>query len=236
MLNLNISYNIEKDAENYLKSVYEFVYPDDGGTSRNFDRSLYPDQQEKIKNSKNKEEAKEVILDILQKWYTKNKSMIELNNNALQKLWENKKEAYLNGVKKIYNKSLDWPEVSVYLTTLTICPYNFNKKWFMVSVRTGIEKQLQTIFHELFHFVFYEHYYSYCKKKLNNEQIHHLKEALTIFLNTKYFSKAISVYDSECARQVELRSFFRREYFADLDHFNFQEFLDRAIEKIELGK
>jgi len=229
MLKLNISYDIEKDAENYLKTIYNFEYPDDGCNIKYFSRFLYPSQLNEIKKAKDKDEAKNIILNILQKWYTNNKLLIEMDANILYRLWEHKRETYKKGVEKIYGKSLNWRNISVFFTTIEICPYNFKERWFMTSIRSGIELQLQLIFHELFHFVFYEYYYSYCKEKLNDSQFHNLKESLIVLLNTKYFSEITSIYESNRVNQKKLGSFLWQEYAKNPDSFNFQEVLDKAI-------
>jgi len=239
MLNLNISYDIEKDTENCLKIFYG-KYPERRLKQEKSNLAMYSylsySQAEKIKKAQNEQETRSVILEILQKWYDENKLLIKLNSDALNKIWESKKEDYAKGIKKIYNKTLDWPEVSVYLSTFKRWPYNFSERWFIVGIRSGLEDQIGTICHELFHFVFYEYYANYCKDKVNDKQFDAIKEALVYLLNAEPFSKVISMPEFGHATQRELMKFIWKEYSKNPDNFNFQDLLDKAIEQVRLDK
>jgi len=235
MIEFNISYDIEKDADNYLNTLY----------GKCQDRSINgllkygfvsPFLVKEIEKSQSKEDSKNQILKELNKWQNKNQIATQLNKDILFRLWDDKKETYIKMMEKFYNKSINWSKIDIFFTTLTKCPSNFKGKWFMVPIRLGFERQIAEICHKLFFFSFFENYYSYCEKKLDAKEINHIRRSLTVFLDNKPFSDIISVYDGGYQEERELRNFLWNEYSKNPDNFNFQDLLDKAIEQVKLDE
>lgn len=238
MLDITCAYDVCKDAENYIKILFN-KYPDRGGgkdMEKFLFRFLYPSVLKKIKEAQNQEEAEKIIIEFLENWYKNNKLVIQLNTDALVKLWETKRKYFFKGLKNLFGKELDWKEVKIYFTTLSKCPYYFKEKWFMVDIRSGLEVQLQLIYHELFHFVFFEYYFDYCQDKLNPKQIDILKEALVVLLNSHYFSGVSSLVENGHTAYKDIMIFLWQEYVKNKENFNFLYLLDKGIEYMQKNK
>lgn len=101
---------------------------------------------------------------------------------------------YGNGLLQTIAKLTDRPlyRQTFYatFTLLRTCPYDPKRHWFMVSARSNMAKQVNTIAHEIFHLQFIHYYYDYCNARgLSETQFQDLKEALTVLLNEPRFTK-----------------------------------------------
>ncbi len=64
------------------------------------------------------------------------------------------REEYIHETQKF-----PFDEVTVYLTTIFVCPYNYKEKWFMTSFLNQPLLSVQVCAHELLHFHFLYYYY-----------------------------------------------------------------------------
>ena len=87
-------------------------------------------------------------------------------------------------LETVYQKNFPFDEITVFLTSLGICPYNYEKRWFMSRRSNSVEGHINTTKHELNHFMFYFYYLDLLAKKgLPNDKIEKLKEAFAILTN-----------------------------------------------------
>jgi len=228
MSKLKFSYNLKKDIENYIRSICAFEHLKHG--RKNIEKTiascLFSEQYNTIKQAENKSIATERIKKFLQQNLKQNKDIYALIQTLLTKTWSKREKRFIALLEKFYEKPFDFSEVSAYFTTLTICPYNYNKRWFMLSFRAGIEKQIQTICHELLHFMFLRHYRAHCIDKLHltHVQCEVLKEALTVFLNTE-FREINTLPDWGYPQEKNLRKFLLTERKAAK---SFEQLLEKA--------
>jgi len=232
MFELKFSYNFNKDVNNYLNAIYKFKYLKHGRNNieKTVARYLFEKDLIKIKKSKNKKVATQQIKNILSKWLKTNEDILEANQQSLATVWGKRKNEYINCCEIFFEKKFDLSPTSVYFTTLVICPYYY-PDWFMVSVREGLEEQLLTIYHELFHFIFIKHYGNYCQnQKLTPEEFETIKESLTLFLNKPPFTKINTLYEKGYPQEKELRDFMAKEY---KKNHNFLSLLNASIKLIK---
>lgn len=133
----------------------------------------------------------------------------------------------LRDVARMTGRAMYADRFYAYFTLLGICPYDYAKRSFMVSVRQNMPKQLTTVCHEIMHFQFIHHYRRYCiEHGLTEKQFQDLKEAMTVLLNQRTFRKypmAIDRgYDAHQPLRKELERLWRRKH-------SYREFLDRSI-------
>ncbi|GEM_PF-4466321 len=214
MFDITFSYDLEKDLNNYLNAIYKFRYLKHGrkNIETTVGRYLSKNELQKIKSSSNTKIASIEIRKILTKWLQKNQDLIELNQKSLSESWNKRKNKFIYLSENFFEKKFDLSPVTAYFTTLPICPY-FYPNWFMVSIKEGLESQLHTIYHELFHFMFIKHYGDYCKyKNLTQTEFESIKEALTVFLIFSPFSKINTWHEKGYPQEEELRKFMVKTY------------------------
>jgi len=185
-MNFLVTYSIKKDIKNYLSTLWRFRYLKYG--REDIQRKLLAPFPRDFKNAlvkaSTEKEATLVIKRYLDSLPLKSKASLKKTVRSLQEALSSKGEDIISLLEALYNKPFPFKKITIYITTLPICPYNFNEKWFMVSIQGSKDKQLETVKHELNHFMFY-HYYSHLRKKLSYEKFESLKEALTVFTNPK---------------------------------------------------
>lgn len=77
-------------------------------------------------------------------------------------------------------------DITAYLTTLGVCPYNTKEPSFMFSLFHPIPSALQTCGHEIMHLYFHKFYWEDAEKKIGYDKTSNLKEALTVLLNHEF--------------------------------------------------
>lgn len=235
MFNIIFSYNPNRDLNNYLNAIYQFKYLKHG--RKNIEKTVVKYLSEKdilkIKTSPNKKTATLEIRRILSKWLEKNQDLLELNQQSLTESWNKRKNQFITFSENFFEKKFDLSSVTAYFTTLPICPY-FYPSWFMVSIKEGLEGQLHTIYHELFHFMFIKHYGNYCQKKhLTQFEFESIKEAFTVFLMTPPFTKINTLYEQGYPQEQELRKFMLKSY---RKNYKFTSLLNDSIKWIKIHK
>jgi hypothetical protein len=96
----------------------------------------------------------------------------------------------LRDIAKLTYKPLYRQTFYATFTLLRTCPYDPRRHWFMVSAKSNMAKQVNTIAHEIFHLQFIRCYYDYCREQgLSASQFQDMKEAMTILLNLPRFDK-----------------------------------------------
>ncbi len=235
MIELTFQYNIKKDIDNYLHSVYKFEYLGHGRQREKIRTQLVNRLLDfdfaALNKVRDKKEAEKLIGEYLEKWLYQNKDIIELNSNSLYSAWEKRQKIFTSNCEKLIKRKIDFSLIKVYFTTLTICPYRY-PYWFMVSLKEGLEHQLYIIYHELFHFIFIKYYKDYCLKQgLSVNQFEILKEALTVFLNLSSFKSINTVRDRGYPAEKILREIIIQEY---LKSKSFKKTIVKAIKWLKM--
>ena len=179
-----MDYSLDLDVWNYLRSVYKFVWDNHGrsGLQDKLLLSLPDGVRAGLKKAKDEKQARKIIKDFLSQDLEGRKAKYLITSQKLELVWKKKGPQIENQLQKLYECEVPFKLIKVYLSSLPICPYNFEKRWIMVFGGTTIKRQLQIINHELNHFMFY-YYFGTLKEKLGKERFESLKEALTILTN-----------------------------------------------------
>ncbi len=213
--------NIEKDFDNY----YETANEKEGDFSFQLCIKSIPDHIRKLIENKTREEAYKNFMPILKESYKKYDKYLKIFLKQAEEAWELKEKEFYDRVEKITNKRFPFDEITVYLTTIFPCPYNYNEKWFMTSFLNQPLLSVQVCAHELLHFHFLYYYYDKIKEELGEEKAEDLKEALTVLLNLEFRDLFfISFRDGGFEKQRDLRKFIATEWEKKKD-------FDKLIEK-----
>lgn len=183
-LEIKFRYSIKKDRDNYLNSLYKFRRLKHGRIDMQ-ERLLKPfpeEFKEDLKLAKDDKEADKIISDFLSAFPKKRKEEIHSSIKEFEKYWKRNRNKTLKILKDTYGKNVPFGRLTVYMTTIPICPYNFEKKWFMVFYKASVEKKLDIVMHELNHFMFLK-YFGDLRDDLGLEKFETLKESLTVLTN-----------------------------------------------------
>jgi len=212
MIKLNFLYNREKDALNWVKTAKDT--DPDFGFSYEISTAPIPNN---LKREIIKIETDEAITKVID-YFSENErqklkeDFIKYKLISLKKLWQEKGE---NLVKKIENVFGEFKkdEFNVYLTTLFICDYNFDEKYFYLSLYHSLPLNFTIIAHELSHFLFYRDFEKYCYDNgLNKKQFQDLKESTTVLLNEKEFADILLIEDTGYQPHKKSREFIANSW------------------------
>lgn len=85
---------------------------------------------------------------------------------------------------EITDINIDNFQLSAIITTFPMSRMNFEQKYFYLPLRKDYLISIRTIYHELFHFIFYQNFNKNLSKRgINNNDRETIKEALTVILN-----------------------------------------------------
>ncbi len=156
---------------------------------------------------------------------------IEIYTNSIQKAWNNINDEYFKRLEKITKKPICSKNFTGYITTMTRCPYNYNKKnpSFMVSFFRPLLNVLCTTGHEIMHIQFHNTYWKQIKKQIDKNKVADLKESLTVLLN-KEFRDLWFVDDMGYDPHKELRAFITKEWEKRHD---FNVLLDNCVKYLK---
>lgn len=173
--------------------------------------------------------AKLIIRNRLEKELGKQevKKLIEETIDKAKKRWKVVEKDYFLLLSKLINVSIEKFEKQYFAeyTLCARCPFFGNS--FMFS---RFKDSADTTMHEIMHIEFLKEYKNYCKKKgLDDNQIDHLKEILTVLLNEP-MKNLLSKPDMGYTKHEELRA---RAIEIHKKSKNFKEFLDEMIELVK---
>lgn len=181
-MKLKAIFSLDREINNHVNSLYKFRWLKHG--RKNIQKNLLKPFPEKFKKDlsqcKDEKKARKVVRKFLNKDLAAKEKKLKLIASNLEKAWSEKDDELIEKLEKVYGKKLPFKNITVYLTSLPICPYNFKKKWLMVFAYAPITSKLRIIVHELNYFMFL-HYYGDLEKEIGKEKSEDLKEALTIF-------------------------------------------------------
>jgi len=187
-----VTYSQDKDIDNFLNSVWRFSYQKHGREDMEGRLLKYfPEEfKESIKNAKSKEEAVIIIKSYLDNLPQSFKDQTTVLAIGVEKILNDHKTEIVNLLESVYQDPSPFEVITVFLTILGICPYNYEERWFMSRRSNSVEGHLNTTKHELNHFMFYYYCQGRLKKQsLSEEKIEKLKEALAILTNPEGSNK-----------------------------------------------
>lgn len=205
-MKFEVEYSVEKDTIPYLKAVWKMQYKSFGRTNlRERLLSSKPEQfQKDIKKAKTEEEAKKVIGSYLESRLKIKKAEIDKKICDIQKVLEDNKEVIIKTLESTFNKDFPFDEISIYLTTAGICPYNFENRWFMIYSNADTQTVVDVAIHELNHFMFFYYYFDDLKKGgINPNKLLVLKEALVVLSGNNTDNKPETVELKQVLKSME---------------------------------
>ena len=132
---------------------------------------------------------------------------------AVNLSWRGIEKEYFKRMDKIMKHKFPNIKITGYLTTISKCPYSYNKKdpHFMFNMFSSIPGILQISGHELMHF--YVHYFHWDKieKQIGYEKTKDLKQALTVLLNEEFRDLWLA-RDVGYDNHEKLRKFIQEEW------------------------
>lgn len=183
-MTIKVCYSFDRDVQNYLDSVYKFKYLKHGREEIVDDLlKNYPEEfKAALKNASNEQDAAKIISNFLSKDIETRQLKYLEKAKELEAAWNKKDKEAIKELEKLYQQKFPFDEMTVYYTSVFICTYNMKEKWIMAYGEATIERQLQTIIHELNHWMFYT-YHKDLLRKISKETFESLKEALAVFTN-----------------------------------------------------
>jgi len=182
-------------------------------------------QLQEICENKDFEKCKEEIEKFHEKIYSS--YLINETLKAFQSAWEKINEEFFKRLKNITGNKFPFENVTAYLTTQNLCPYDFKKGSFIISIWSNIPSMLKTSAHELMHLDFHNNNWEEIEEKIGKEKTEKLKEALTVLLNLEFrdlwFVKDKGKNSEE---QQELREFIKKEW---LKNKNYKSLLNQCV-------
>jgi hypothetical protein len=212
------------DKEKDLYNIWETCNKD--SPFKDFKKTVHPDIL-KICQGKKFEECKKSLEQNKKTLYTS--GLIETFTKALQGGWDKFNDEYFKRLEKVMKKPICSNQFTAYLTTMMRCPYNIKEYTFMTSFFRSISESLKTPCHEIMHFQFYKYYWRKVEKEIGEEKTGHLKEALTVLLNSE-FKDLYFFEEPGYDIHKELRNFISNQWKKNKD---FDILVDESIKWIK---
>lgn len=183
-MQIKVKYSFQHDLDNYLDALYDFKWIRHGrkDIQDNLLKPFPDDFKRSLKKAESKDKARNIILKFLEGGFEGRKKKYLSIAKDLEKQWDISGYKIINRLEEIYGKKFLFKAITLYLSSIPICPYNFSKKWIMVFAGTSTKRQIEILTHELNHFMFLYHFGD-LKKKLGTMKFESLKESLTILTN-----------------------------------------------------
>lgn len=222
-MKINFKIDMDKDFENYYgtTNIKEHYGKDVASWSKGM-----PDNIRGLIENKSKEEAYKDSLPFFQKSYEKYEKYFKIFLRQIAEYWKIVEEEFFNRLEKITGKKFPIDEVTVYLTTIQRCPYNFQEKWFMVSFLNHPLFCAKIIAHELMHFHFIYYSWQVIEKQIGKEKTEDIKEALTVLLNLE-FRDLFFFEDKSYEGHQKLRDFITKLWTIEKDY---DKLLNKCVE------
>lgn len=229
MLKLNFSYSQKKDALTWVKQAKD-VYPVFGIS---YKASVAPIPKKILTQilKNNDKKSVKIVLDYFNhnQRQSLREEFIQLKIKSLQKLWHNKGKKLIDRLEKIFGPFQN-ETVNAYITTLYICDYSYQERYFYLSLYHSLSLNFTVIAHELAHFLFYQNFHKSCQKLgLNENQLQDLKESTTVLLNTKEFNNILLIEDQGYEPHQKLRQLIFTNWNKERD---FKKIINKIIQKL----
>jgi hypothetical protein len=225
-----ISFNEDWEVDNWYKTVT--LIPKYGlrGGKAKWGLGLIPeDIPGVIGNAKDKDDANALIREHLRSELKKPsfKQIMEEATIKAQSRWNEVKNDYFPLLSETLEVPLERFEKEYFAYFTYSSRYPFGKRAFMFG---KVGDFADIAMHEIMHIEFLKAYEEYClQRELDNNQVSHLKEILTVLLNEK-MSRLLSCPDRGYTKHQDLRVKTLEIYKSEN---NFVSFLDKAIDLIK---
>lgn len=214
------TYSPAKDAENYVRTLFDLAYKHHGDVKRNqaiLEGITIDGIRGILADATNRETALECITELLEGH--SERSNLEQKAASLQNEWLTRGKQIIFQLEALYGLPCPFDQIDIDLTTIPSCPYDYAKKRIFVHAEPGIQTQFRILSHELNHFFFYFKYAKSLSSRLEKRQLETLKESLTVFTNPeqrpypeaaplveKYIAKGIKTIEDAIEAGVEFFS------------------------------
>lgn len=209
-MKLKVIYDPAYDAENYVRAIFDKAFLAHGRKNmrENLLSSINSDDLKKaLTKSTKREAALERVTTILTNQFQSKPEILNERQKLLQAAWKELGVQIIQQLVFLYQKPFPFDMITAYLTTLELCPYNYQKRYIYIRASVPAQQQLRILSHELNHFMFY-YYYADLSKKLGQEKFELLKESLTLFTNPEQTGKP---------NEKPLRELYRSNDYHNLD-------------------
>jgi len=189
---------------------------------RKFNNISYLD---KIVKGKKFEECKDEIEIFHKKIH--DSFLIDETIKSFQSVWNKINDEFFKRLDKMTKNKFPFEKVTSYLTTQSLCPYDYKKGSFMISIWSNLPSMLRISAHELMHLDFHNNNWKEIEEEIGKEKTEKLKEALTILLNLE-FKDLWFVKDNgkDNEEQQKLREFIKKEW---LKEKNYKSLLEKCV-------
>lgn len=195
MTQLTFLLDKEKDAENIWSIINEKP------AYKNNRRLGFSKELISFCQGKKFEECREKILEYTRYFYESN--IINTFIEALSKLWSEREVDFFNRLKNLTGKGFE-EKIIAYITIGTICPYDPEENWFMVSLFSNLVNSLVVCGHEILHLHFHKYYFEELAKRVGNKKAHDIKESFSVLLNLE-FKDLLLGFDEGYEEHKEIR-------------------------------
>ncbi len=190
MSKIKFDYDIEKDAWWWARiAQYEDLF----GMDWKAETAPIPDKLIKKINSVKSDKAQKLTLDYLKKRPSQKRieEAIKYEIKGLGPYWSKIEEEFFSKLEQLFEGRMYRREFTGYFTSLTMCPYNYDEHWFMISVWKSLPFQIKTIMHEVMHLQFISQYYEYITddRGLSEDKFEEIKESVATILDEKMFDR-----------------------------------------------
>lgn len=224
---LKIAYDISKDEQNYKYCLIDKAYP------------IYKRKQIKILpafslhllsniDSASSTDGKYKIIRsyLVNKYH--NQPLMDIAADSLLKSWSFIEDVYINRALNYFQiVNYKIKPITCYITTLEMCPYNRQERYFFVPFYTNIANQTHIIMHELMHLIFLDNYKkTLLETGLSEQGILDINEALTILLNLEFKDLMLVVEENNKPSTLDLQNVIKDEY---KKHTPFDEILKKLM-------
>lgn len=135
-------------------------------------------------NGKNRRTAQTFLRKFLSKKYIDEKEQIDRRISFLDTIYSEKFSAACNKIIELTKKELKHKHITIFATTFPRGPYNFSEGYILDYLEWN--NPIAGLMHELLHFQMHHYWQNNPKSavsKLDNDDFHFLKEALTVILD-----------------------------------------------------
>jgi len=225
---VHISYHIQADAKNWIR-IFRKQTSTFGKDKESILAFIPKDLQERLSDKNELQQMKLVESFLKKRKYSE--ELFVHSAKALAMVWKQYENTYTQQLVKVTNKSLKIKRFAAEITSASLCPYDEQHHWFMISAYHSIGAQITNIAHEIFHLHFLDWYKNICiEQGLNPQEIDDLNESLTCLLNEIEFSSVIVCPDKGYPKHQNLRTFIHDEWNKKR---NFDALITKTIQKIK---
>lgn len=176
----------------------------------------------KICKGKKFEDCRDELSEYLHEIH--NSPLMRLSLESAEKSWRLIENEFFTRMDRIMKNNFS-KDITAYITTVKICPYNPKEPSFMFPFFSPLPNILKSCGHEIMHLYFHEFYWNFVKDKIGEKNTSNLKEALTVLLNIE-FKDLWFVEDSGYKDHEKLREFIVKHWKKEKD---FKKLLSECI-------